>query len=286
MKKRHLKRNSLGILSIVVISLLLFFSSGPLAHADLPEPKYLIGYFDVTTRTFAGGAPQLIFWFTLHDANYWFARHMESVVDSVTITYPDLTQHTFIPDLNAWCFTDRQSIDWNPQDGTIDPSAGEYEVNANCGTEYEVIIPEAAHVVGTYSLEVECNNDQDLFASYHPDEAGMTAAELPPVTNVTAGFNPDGLFQVSWVLPEGGYEDGANIHVFIGRYDKKGGRMYDRFRVRNLPKDWTSHTFFKWESDILRLFTGYIDVKVSIYKGWLNVANSEVMEYKIKKLLK
>jgi hypothetical protein len=41
-------------------------------------------------------------------------------------------------------------------------------------------------------LEVECNNDQDLFASYHPDEAGMTAAELPPVTNVTAGFNPDG----------------------------------------------------------------------------------------------
>ena len=286
MKNIQIKRKRLMISFIAIISLLLFFSSRPLAHADLGDPPdYFIGYVDVTTRTFAGGAPQLIFWFTLHNANYYFVRHVESVVDSVTITYPDLTRHTFIPVLNAWCFTERASID-HDQSGDINPFLGEYEIRAECGTEYEVRIPEAAHVVGTYSFEVECNNGQTLFASYEPHEAGMTATELPPVTNVTAGFNPDGLFQVSWVLPEGGYEDGANIHVFIGRYDKKGGRMYDRFRVRDLPKDQTSHTFFKWESDILRLFTGYIDVKVAIYKGWLNVATSEVIEYKIKKLLK
>ena len=297
MRKINLKRNSLGISSIAVISLLLFFSSGPLAHADLPDPDYYIGYtplpehrgiFDVQTRTYAGGAPQTHFWFTIRDANYYHAPPMESVVDSVTITDPLGIPQDFTPKLTAWCHTVRESMDDNPQDGIIDIFAGEWRTIAECGTEYEVIVPESTHVAGEYLLEVKCNNGQPLFASAHPAVDGMTAAELPPVANVTAGFNSDGLFQVSWDLPPGGYTPGPTpyIRVRIERYDKKRVKRYDQFNVRNLPNDQTSHTFFKWESDILRLYTGYIEVQIQTYSGWGNKAVSEVIEYKIKKLLK
>ncbi len=287
MKKIHIKRKRLRISSIAVISLLLLFSSGPLAHADLPDPDYYIGYIDIQTRTNAGSAPQTVFWFTIRDANYYHAPTLESVVDSVTITFPDGEEHTFFaPDLIASCKTVRESRDDNPQDGIIDPFAGEYETRAACYAEYEVISPISPHAAGTYEMQVTCNNGQILSSLPLYVEAGMTAAELPPVTNITASFNPDGLFQVSWDLPEGGYPSGARIQVRVERYENRIFSRYDRFDVRNLPINQTSHTFFKWESDILRLYTGYIEVKVRTWMRWDSVANSEVKGYRIKRLLK
>jgi len=280
MKKIHHKQKSLGVSFTLVIFLFLFFSSGPHAHAIASD--YWIEYFDIQTRTYAGGSPETYFWFNILDANDYNFPPMESVVESVTITYPDGSQQSFTPELIPWCHSEWRGSDNNPRNGIIEPDQGEYEKYVNSGIDYEIISPVSPHVPGTYLLEVTCTNGQ-LLSFNQTVDAGMTAVDLPPVTNVTASFNPgSGLFQVSWDLPETGYPPEAAIQIRVDRFEKDGGKRHARFRVKNLPAGQLIYTFFKWESDLLRLYIPYINVKVRTYMhARASMAQSDVKEYAI-----
>ena len=246
-----------------------------------PPSRYVIGYFDVSTRTYAGGSPETYFWFTVNDSEDYGFPPMESVVESATIIFPDGSRQTFTPDFTGWCHSEFRGND-NNRNGIIDLDQGEYEKFVNSDMEYEILSPVSPHTAGTYTLELLFKNGETATFSLTVSE-GKSAVDWPPVTDLRAGFDPEtGLLRVEWTLPGMEFPPDAWIDVRIEIFEQDGGQRYIRFRRSRFATATDYVDLFRWESDYIRLYSPYINVRVRVYSNQgINVAQSEVKEYAV-----
>ena len=241
---------------------------------------YYIEYFEITTRTSGGGNPTTYFWFEIRDADNCDFVPVEDVIQSYTI---EINGTAISPSptykIDEWAYVEVKGTDNNPRDGVIDCAQGELEVNGRIGNEYEIISPVSPHVSGTYTLNVTCINNQ-VIGTETIVSAGKDASELPPVTNVSAAFEA-GLIKVTWSLPTS-YDVDDRIDVRLELYEADGSRRYIVHRVKYLPSNSTSYTFLKSESDSIRRFTPFIQIRLRVYSSdGVNMAQAALKDYAV-----
>jgi hypothetical protein len=281
------------ILMIAVVGLILVF--GNLASAQ----NYSISNdLSLNNRTFAVGSPKALFMFTIVDLDDNTFPPAESVVQSVRVKTPlgtwsdpysflatppyDInekpgTKTTEAVILAPWYISEFRATDKN-KNGIMEPALGEYGPplltsywHYELWTEKMPVYPIAG---GTYTVEVTCTNNQII-----QRDVTVTQGENPTsATNINAYFDPDGRFNVSWSLddyylshPE------ATIEIRVDRYGKDGTKKYFRFDAQSLPVFFEGakrekYTFFKWESDALRLYSYYnpyikVQIRISYRNG-------------------
>jgi hypothetical protein len=254
--------------------------------------NYSIRLDEIVTVTYPDNIPRTGIWFTMQDlADYTFPP-VESVVKSLTIADQNGQSGTYrfvetppynlnenpsdkpedIVRLEPYYISEWRGNDQN-SNGIIEPYQGEYGTRLNAEWQYGIITRNLPVTGGTYVLSVDTGT-QTIYRTVSGVPAGIP---MPPVTDINAKFDADGRFNVAWKIPDvyvnnsAAYQN-AKIQIRVDRYAPDGNKRYWRERVDNLPlflngNKFDNYTFFKWESDVLRVYAPYnpyIKVQVRI----------------------
>ncbi|MFC1815695.1 hypothetical protein ACFL0M_07065 [Thermodesulfobacteriota bacterium] len=192
----------------------------------------------------------------------------------ITDPYENIFSSVYKSDGNR--FTEWMQID-NNGNGIIELDQGEWKNQIRYTSEYQIYYPVTPHAAGTYTLNVILNNGQ-LLSTSRTVTAGV---ELPQISDVTAEFDPDGQFKVSWI-PALVYPENSGVDIRLNFFEKDGSSKYDRYRARYFPTTLTSHTLDKYWSDYIRTKVPIVQVSIWIWSEDRNSrVHSDHKDYKI-----
>jgi len=267
--------------------------------------NYSISDPTIVTVTPPDNIPRTAIWFVIQDLAEYNFPPIHSVVRSFTISDQNGQSRTLpyietppydmngknylrqeeIVRLDPYYITEFRGIDRN-KNGIIEPYLGEYEKRVFSDWEYCVVTRNFPLSGGTYNLLVDAGTQ-----TIKRTISGVQKRELmPPITDINAKFDNNGKFNISWGIPDvylNNYETykNATVQIRVDRYTKDGNKAYWRARVDSLPLfingiKFDNYSFFKYESDILRLYTPYIKVQIRIDMP-NNRSQSDWREFKI-----
>ena len=270
--------------------------------------NYFMGSAGIGTKNFPGEEPgteqpRTEISFQIYDSDN--QPPIENVVESAKITHlgteksgeytyqPNYSKYIINNNPNIADFTknvvrlapyrivEHRGVD-NNQNGKIDLPlvplpTGEYETRAFSAWEYDIKASDfSLDEGGNYELLVKLTNGQELKRTFLDVPPRLV---LPLVTDINASFDNNGMFNVSWKLPDYDYQN-ATIQIRVDTFYDNGNPRFLRFRVQKLPLVINNYTLLKWESDALRLYVPYIKVQVRI-EHQAGTAQSDWKEFKI-----